>query len=289
MDSITHALIIAIVLTLAGRPDLAVYGILGAVLIDLDVAFGLFSGRDPRLYIFTHGGFTHSFAGALLITVFASIVGFLLSLALPSVMAPFGIMAIMAAGLGALSHLAADLLAYPGIPLLYPLSDKKFTLGIFGGPSVYIMVASIVYAVVILAGMATIQSPWYYVAFFLLAVGVGVLTKAFMALKTRGRTIGTIDPLRWLVIEDGPEDYRFYEYDLLYGISNPESYKKYVGLTPEEAKAAESRPDVRRMKYNSYVVTVEKKDGVITYRDPVREKGHIWYPPQYKTLDVAAE
>ena len=64
MDSLTHALIITIILAMADRPDLIPFGIMGAVLIDIDVVFSFFSNRDPRLYIFTHGGFTHSILGA---------------------------------------------------------------------------------------------------------------------------------------------------------------------------------------------------------------------------------
>jgi hypothetical protein len=34
-------------------------------------------------------------------------------------------------------------LAYPGIPILYPLSDRKYTLGIFAGPSLFLLVVII--------------------------------------------------------------------------------------------------------------------------------------------------
>ncbi len=289
MDSLTHALVIAIPLSLLGRADLAIYGIMGAVLIDVDVTFGLFSGRDPRLYIFTHGGFTHSFFGAFVVTLFSSVLAYPLSLAFPGIMAPFGPLAIVAIGAGALTHILADYLAYPGIPLLYPATDKKYTLGILGGPSALLMLASFAYVAAMALGLAGPGYPWPYAAFFGLVIAFSAGSRAWAALKVKGRTIATMNPFRWMVIEDRPDAYSFYVYDFFKGASPAETYEKYRGLTPGGAKRIEGRPEVRRLKYNSYVVTVEKKDGVITFRDPVRENGHIWYPPQHKSQSVAAE
>jgi len=289
VDSLTHALVIAIPLSLLGRADLAIYGIMGAVLIDVDVTFGLFSDRDPRLYIFTHGGFTHSFFGALVVTLLSSALAYPLSLALPGIMAPFGPLAVAAIGAGALTHIMADYLAYPGIPLLYPATDTKYTLGILGGPSVFLTVASLAYVAAMVPGHAWPGNPWPYAAFFCLVIAFSAGSRAWAAIKVKGRAIATMNPFRWMVIEDLPEAYSFYVYDFLKGASPAESYEKYRGLTPEEAKRIEGRPEVRRLKYNSYAVTVEKKDGVITFRDPVRENGHIWYPPQHKSQSVAAE
>lgn len=282
MDSLTHALIIAIPLALLGRTDLAIYGIMGAVLIDVDVLFGLFSGRDPRLYIFTHGGFTHSFIGALAITLLSTAVAYPLSLALPSIMAPFGPLAIAAIAAGALTHILADYFAYPGIPLLYPATDKKYTLGILGGPSAFLMLASLAYIATMALGLSSIGDPWPYAAFFGLVIAFSAGSKAWAATKVKGRTIATMNPLRWMVIEDLPYDYRFYAYDFFKGASPAESYEKYRGLAPGEIKKYEAMPEIRRLRYSSYIVTVEKDGPSITFRDPIREKGYIWYPPNFK-------
>lgn len=289
MDSLTHALLIAIPLSFIGRPDLAIYGIMGAVLIDADVLFGLFSGRDPRLYIFTHGGLTHSFFGAFMVTLFSSAMAYPLSLILPSIMAPFGPVAIAAIGAGAITHIAADYLAYPGIPLLYPATDKKYTLGILAGPSIYIMAASFAYISAMAMGFTGIENFWPFAAFFGLVIALSAGAKVWAATKVKGRTIATMNPMKWMVIEDLPNAYRFYVYDFFKGASQAESYEKYRGLTPGEAMRSMDNPEVRRLKYNSYIVTVEKNGRVITYRDPVRENGHIWYPPQHKSQSVAAE
>jgi len=304
VDSLTHALVIAIVLSLAGRPDLIPYGVVGAVLIDVDVLFNGFSDRDPRLYIFTHGGFTHSFFGAFLVALFAAIPAFLLSNVV--LIAPFGIATLGAIMAGALSHVMIDYLAYPGIPLLYPLSDKKRTLGILGGPSVFIMLASVAYIASMAAGLARIDMPWLFIAFFALVVALSAGSKTWMAfslllfaganssrnpsvripVKTKGRTIATINPFKWAVIEDTPDAYLYYQCDLLGRRSMAETYAKYRGITPAEAGKNDGMPEVRRLRYHSYIVTVEMDDGSITYRDPIREKGHIWYPPYYKKLCI---
>lgn len=283
MDSLTHALLIAIPLSLIGRPDLAIYGIMGAVLIDVDVFFGLFSGRDPRLYIFTHGGFTHSFFGAFVVTLFAAALAYPLSLALPSIMAPVGLPAIAVIAAGALTHIMVDYLAYPGIPLLYPATDKKYTLGILAGPSIYIMAASFTYIAAMATGYASMGTPWPFIAFFSLVIGICAVSKAAAALRVKGRTIATMNPLRWLVVEDQPDAYRFYAYDLLKGATPGESYKKLIGLAPPEVKIYEGLPEIKRLRYNSYIVTAEKNGDTVTFSDPIREKGHIWYPPDFKS------
>jgi inner membrane protein len=291
VDSISHALIITIILVLAGRPDLAVYGILGAVLIDIDAIFNLFSDRDPGLYIFTHGGFTHSFLGVFIISVPATLIAVLLSHLGPlaSFMAPFGPAAFAAVLAGALSHITIDYLAYPGIPLFYPLSDKKYTLGILGGPSGFIMAASLVFIVAMVFGYANINSPWPYITLFALILALSAATKAYAVIKTKGRTIATMNPFSWFVIEDTPEAYQFYQYDFLSGRSPIESYEKYKGIGAAEAEKNYARPELKRLRYHSYIVTVERNGDSITYRDPIREKKHIWYPPYFKSYSIAVD
>jgi inner membrane protein len=284
VDSITHALVIAVVLALAGRPDLIPYGVAGAVLIDVDVAFTRFSDRDPWLYIFTHGGFTHSFLGAFLVALLSAVPTFLLSLT--SLIAPFGVWALLAILAGAISHIALDYLAYPGIPLFYPLSDKKYTLGILGGPSALLMLASLIFVGAVIIGEARLDAPWPYVFFFALLLAFDAGAKLLMMEKTKGRTIATMSPLRWAVIEDTPEAYLFYQCDIRGRRTQAEAYVKYRGITPAEAWKNSGVPEGRRLRYHSYIVTVDADNSGITYHDPIREKGHIWYPPYYKTYHM---
>ena len=75
VDSLTHALFASILFTLIGHPELVPFAALGAVCPDVDILFQRFSDRDPRLYIFTHGGITHSIAGALTTSAGAALLG----------------------------------------------------------------------------------------------------------------------------------------------------------------------------------------------------------------------
>ena len=286
MDSLTHALIITIILVLVGRPDLVPFGIMGAVLIDVDVVFNFFSDRDPRLYIFTHGGFTHSFAGAFIISVCIVLLSVLLSLA--GLLPVLGIAALAAIAAGAVSHIAVDYLAYPGIPLLYPATDKKYTLGVLGGPSAFIMAGSIVFIALTLAGKASLDGSWIYVVYFGAILGFSAVTKCYAALKTKGRTIATMNPFKWIVIEDTPDSYRLHKYDFFNKSSAGHTFEKYTGIDRAGADRYIRLPEIKRLLYHSYIVTVEKNGSGITYRDPIREANYIWYPPYFKSYTVKA-
>jgi inner membrane protein len=284
VDSVSHALIITIVLALAGRPDLIPYGIMGAVLIDVDVSFNFFSRRDPRLYIFTHGGFTHSFMGVAIISTCVAIISLLVSFTglLPS----FGLFALAAIVAGALSHIIVDYLAYPGIPLFYPATDKKYTLGVLGGPSAFIMAGSIVFIGLVLAGKSDLSGSWAYVAYFGAVLGFSAITKCYASLKTTGRTIATMNPFKWMVIENTKDLYRFYQYDFFKPSSAVHTFEKYIGIDHSEAERYAGLPELKRLYYHSYVVTVEKNGDGIIYRDPIREGNYIWYPPYFKHFTV---
>ena len=286
MDSLTHALIITIILAMSGRPDLIPFGIMGAVLIDIDVMFSFFSDRDPRLYIFTHGGFTHSILGA---SIICACIAFLSALAsLTGLLPAFGIAALVAIIAGAISHIAVDYLAYPGIPLLYPATDKKYTLGVLGGPSALIMAGSIVFIVLLLTGEVGLDGSWAYVAYFGVILGFSVITKCYAALKTKGRAIATMNPFKWIVIEDTPGSYRFYQYDFFNTSSASHTFEKYTGIDRTGAERYVQLPELKRMFYHSYIVTVEKNGSGITYHDPIREANYIWYPPYFKSYTVNA-
>ena len=286
MDSLTHALIITIILVIVGSPELIPYGIMGAVLIDVDVVFSFFSDRDPRLYIFTHGGFTHSVLGVAIISACVALLSSLASLT--GLLPAFGTAALAAIVAGALSHIAADYLAYPGIPLFYPLSDKKYTLGIMGGPSGFIMLGSIIFIVLVLTGKASLDGSWVYVIYFGAILGFSTITKSYATIKTKGHTIATMNPFKWIVIDDLPGSYRFYKYDFFNRSSDSHTFEKYVGIDRAGAERYARLPELKRLFYHSYIVTVEKNGSGITYRDPIREANYIWYPPYFKSYTVNA-
>ena len=149
VDALSHALIVLILFSATGLTPLLPFAILGAVIMDVDIFFPFISDTNPSLYLFTHGGITHSLAGALVLSVLACLVTILIAsagiISLPA-LEGYGVYGFAAVLCGALAHLAIDVLACPGIPLLAPFADRKYTLGILPGPS--ILLAGVAFGVV---------------------------------------------------------------------------------------------------------------------------------------------
>jgi inner membrane protein len=280
VDSLTHALIASIVFTVIGHPELVPFAALGAVCPDVDIVFQRFSDRDPRLYLFTHGGITHSIIGALTTSAGAAVLSLIAAAALGySTTVP---LAFAAAAAGVLTHIGLDYLAYPGIPLLWPATDKKYTLGIAAGPTPYLLVASLVYAAFLLNGKASLDNPWLYAGFFAIVLAVAAGLQACVTLKTKGMAIPGFNPLKWLIVTDEPASYRVSSYHLFRGPTPIAVYEKLNGVSPEEARDLQSLPEVRRVHYHSYIVTASRNGETIIVADPLRDKGYLWYPPYFK-------
>lgn len=290
MDSLTHALAISVLFSLLGRPEWILPGIIGAVIIDIDVLFPRIFDRDSRYYLFTHGGITHSLLGAISLSAVMAVlyVGISYLLQMPSAMTDWYAYGVFDAILaGAFLHIGLDLLATPGIPLLAPLTDRKYALGIFAGPSIVILIGTIVYLALIAVGKATLADAMWYVAFFAGVTMFFALLKIFMKVRTTGRTMPLVNPFRWLVIEETPVAYKVYADTLFARDNSPRVYPKYAGgMTPADAEKYRSLPEVKRLAYNSYVVTVAKIGDSVVFRDPIRDDGIIWYPPRFKRLEL---
>ena len=287
MDSLTHALVASIVFTAIGHPELVPFAALGAVCPDVDFVFQRFSGHDPELYLFTHGGITHSIIGALTTSAGAAVLGLIAAAALGySAAVP---LAFVAAAAGVITHIALDYLAYPGIPLFWPWTDKKYTLGIAAGPTPYLLVASMVYAAFLLTGKASLDDPWIYAGFFLLVMAAAAVLKIRVNAKVKGMAIPGFNPMKWLIIAETPGSYVVFGYHLLRGRSTPTEFPKLHGIGPEEVRKLEVIPEVRRMRYHSYIVTAAREGKKIKLSDPLREHGYLWYPPYFKRYDVSPE
>lgn len=290
MDSLTHALAISVLMALMGRPEWILPGIIGAVIIDIDVLFPRIFDRDPRYYLFTHGGITHSLAGAVSLSAIMAVLFVAVSAALQipsSLTAGYGIGVFGAVLAGAFLHIGLDLLATPGIPLLFPATDRKFALGIFAGPSIVILLGTVVYIALMIAGRATLADGIWYAAFFAIVTLVFAVLKLSMKLRTSGRTMPLVNPFRWLVLEETPEAYRVHADTLFARDRSPRVYPKYAGgMTPEEAEKYRDLPEVKRLAYNSYIVTVAKIGDSVVFRDPVRDDDILWYPPHFKRLEL---
>jgi inner membrane protein len=284
VDSLTHALFASIVFAVIGHPELIPFAALGAVCPDVDFLFQRFSDRDPGLYIFTHGGITHSIIGALTTSVIATLAGLIAATAPGnSITVP---LAFIAAAAGVLTHITLDYLAYPGIPLLWPSTDKKYTLGIAAGPTPYLLIASMVYGAFLLTGRASIGDPWIYVGFFALVIAATAILKAYVTGKAGGMVIPGFSPLKWLIVADGPASYRVSGYHLFRGFTPAVEFAKLGGVTPEDVARLQSIPGVKRVRYHSYIVTVTANGESVVFADPLREHGYLWYPPYFKHIAV---
>jgi inner membrane protein len=290
VDLLTHALLLSLILTMLGRPELFLFGIAGAVAPDMDIFFPRFFDRHPRFYVFTHGGVTHSIPGAVVISVFLTPALVLLAEFVPShpgVMTVSWLAAFTAVLAGALLHVSMDFLAYPGIPVLFPVTDRKFTIGIFAGPNLFIMAASVFYVMMILSGAAGLSDYAPYAVFFFAVLGFGTVLKFFVKIRVNGRTIPTLNPFRWLVIHETADAYSVSVHTLFREEVSPRVFSKFTGIAPSEIRQYEMLPELKRLRYHSYITTVERTGSSIIFRDPFREEGFTWYPPYYANLRIA--
>jgi inner membrane protein len=282
VDTFTHTLSALVVFSIPVSGTLLPFAVLGAIIPDIDVVYHLVSRRNPRLYLFTHGGFTHSIAGSLLISSLAfGVAAGLANLGLlpganPALFGP-GSLAFMLGG--TLLHVLEDFLAYPGIPLLLPVTERKYTAGIFPGPSLVLFGVSLVFFTWAAMGVVGPTALGVYAAIFFGFIGASAAMKGYMALRHGGRTLPTFNPLRWLLIDETDHVYRIREYHLLRGVTASREVDRYRGVSPDEAARYGSLPEVRRHRYFSYLSVADRDGDRITFRDPLREDGTRPYPP----------
>jgi inner membrane protein len=289
VDAVTHALVAASLFLATGHPELVPFAVVGSVAIDIDILLMRFPERNPEYYVFTHGGFTHSICGSLLIgcIAFALVTGVTFTGAGAGLFgAGSGIPGLLAILVGSLTHISCDFLACPGIPLLYPFTERKYTAGIFAGPSLFLLVVSWTYIGTLLLSLMTFDDYRIWVAIFLSYIGIKALLKLSVAGTTDGVTIPTLNPLRWIVIREENGSYAIQTRHLLNGLTGPRIYPKFRNVDPEEIEPYRDLPEVRRHRYNSYITTVEKNGNIITFSDPLRSEGYMRYPFNHVTVDV---
>lgn len=306
MDAITHAFSAGLLMIATGNEPYIAFCIAGSVIPDIDFLFRRFSDPHPARYIFVHGGITHSLTGAATVSVMAGLVILTLSgtgflhLAVPAA-AAFGFIL-----LGAWLHVFLDFLASPGIPVLYLATERKYSAGIFAGPSMVLMAASLVFlAMIAITGPPTTAMWTVYGIFFVIfiALSAGVRAAAGMRARTeagnpgyttiRGTTVlPTLHPFRWIAIADCGENWRVRLTDLAGHVHSEREFDKHRGFSGDVAAAEavaerlRALPEVRRVYFNSYLVAVERTEEGVAFFDPLREAGVAWYPPYYARVGV---
>jgi inner membrane protein len=291
MDIFTHAVAILAILFATGNAVFIPFGVLGAVIIDIDMAYHFIARRSPPLYLLNHGGFTHSIAGAAILSTIAFFTTLVLSFTgVISEKIPGGILlpAVACVLGGAFLHLFLDYLASPGLPLLYPLTEKRFGLSMFLMPGYFLLtLTSIVFLVIVFFQGLTREIAETYAAIFLGILLISAGVKWYFQEKTHGRTYFlTHHPLRWIVIGEENTSYSVRTYDIMRGMIQEQTFEKYRNITPSEASRYDMLPDLRRHRYFSYITTIEKNGNEIIFHDPVRENGLVPYPTWYATVSV---
>ena len=290
VDSLTHALVAAILAYTAGLSHLLPFFVLGAVIIDVDILFSLFSRDNPSLYLFVHGGIAHSLGGAVVMSalayagvVLATFAG-LVNPAQSFGAGPAGAAAVLA---GAFLHLAMDLPASPGIPLLAPKSDTKYALFVLPGPSLLLMAVSLFFviwmalgAVTLAGGMAVYMAV--FCAFLLVRAIAFVITRP--ALRGAMLALPQPDPRCWLALYDRDGAWEAREYRLGKGCVASTGWPKYRDTSAAEVAPFLALPEVQRLRYHSYLVVAEKENGALVFSDPLRISGRVFYPPHYKMV-----
>ena len=289
MDALTHGLTISLILGGLGAGTLLFAGILGTIAPDLDVLFTPLSSRYPRLYILIHGGLTHSLAGGLPAALLAFFIALFLALYIP-VLQGGGIVltlgALLALISGTLLHLFFDLLAFPGIPLFWPATDRKYTLGIFPGPSLFVFGLTLVFLGLFFLGVIGIAAFSFYAVIFIAFLAGCAGLKLFASSRVTGTTIPTRHPLHWLILDDAEESYLLSRYHLFRGYGERSAFLKFDGVSEEEASRYRGLPEIRRLYFHSYIVTVRRDGEDLVFRDPLRDQGIFFYPPYYKIVRV---
>jgi inner membrane protein len=293
VDALSHALVAWILFAAAGLVPLLPFAVLGTVIPDADIFFSFISDKDPSLYLFTHGGIAHSLAGALILSFLSC--GVIHSLALAGIItfplvAGGGVFEFLAVLTGALLHLAIDVLACPGIPLLAPFSDRKYTIGILPGPSILLAFAAlglILVTVTQLLDFSRALQFYTLVVVIYLTVRGGFFLVA--CVRIRGHKVPKVNPFRWLAILEDEKYCTVREYSLVRGVIAESVVFRYKDTTAEDVKSLLCLPEVRRLFYYSYSVIAERTGTELILSDPLRENGYLYYPPHYKRVTIPME
>jgi inner membrane protein len=185
-------------------------------------------------------------------------------------------------------HLFIDFLACPGIPLLAPFSDRKFTSGLLPGPSVLVMAASAGTLVLLAAGRVPIVSAFeLYAAIVVLYLACRAGLFLYVRAMVPGRRVPTVNPFRWLVITEDDAAFTVRYYSVLYGFSRGDVIEKFRNTDAREVEPYFDLDEVRRLAFYSWIMTAEKDNATLVFSDPLREKGYVWYPHRFRRVRIS--
>ena len=276
----------------AGGQEFIIFGVIGAVILDADILFTLISRNRPSLYMYIHGGAAHSILGSAVMAICAYFIFYIFSVFSGGVLhypVPFhfGLPAAACTVGGAWLHVVLDYLATPGIPLFWPRSDEKYTVGVFAGPSFFMIVVSWTFLILLVLGRVSLSFLWIYGTLFLAFLFLRGAIRVIAFSRLPGDSFPTFNPLRWMVLRKEGASWSAGFFSLTGGsVGGIKNYPESTGVTADDLKKIETIPEVRRVRYNSYFTVTERNGEIITVKDPLREDGTIRYPPYYKHVRV---
>ncbi|MCK5233711.1 MAG: metal-dependent hydrolase [Candidatus Aenigmarchaeota archaeon] len=233
MDSFTHALLpflLAASMKKSRAFSAAVF--LGALSPDFDVIIS-WIGYILNIEILSHRGITHTllfgfFTAAIVLYIFSrkKIHGFFEKLIRRHFELEFSPLMLAAAYVGVLSHLFLDALTTRGIPLLYPLSAKRYSFELFFYIDVFLMVFGVLIAgyvflkrnnIVMDTAFARKMFVMYFV-FFAALTGLRIYEKgiAYDAIDAPDKkAYASPNPFVWSVVGIDDATISLYSYDAL--------------------------------------------------------------------------
>jgi inner membrane protein len=160
-----------------------------------------------------------------------------------------GVLPLLAVIAGAVLHVGVDFLSSPGIPVLYPLSDRKYSLNIFAGPSIFMFFISIIFGSLILLGWADQNDLILYMGVFIAILTVRSGLKGSIATRIPGRILPTPHLLKWVILNDRGTSVEVRRYQFFRGLSAVAVFPKFLNTTPEEILPYRDLPEVRRHQF----------------------------------------
>ncbi len=130
--------------------------IIGGIAPDLDVLISWIPILSPELYVLQHRGLTHTiFFAPITAIIFIFLTQYVEKLtskeSFHKIITPLNRQTSFSAFFGANLHLSLDLITYSGVPLLYPITSTRYSIGILTvfDPLITVLSAVLVFWVVI--------------------------------------------------------------------------------------------------------------------------------------------
>jgi len=201
---------------------------------------------------------------------------------------------------GMLIHLFLDYVTTRGIPLLYPLTTKRFAAEVFFFTDTYLMIVSLVIAIILFKMPSQSKNSTKFLLIFIIVfAGMGALrieekssTEQFFEVEVNAYP--TMNPFTWYALAEDDDKISIFEYD---GFDRTTKYNETVprlniisqgeGLEKALIIAGEL-PQVKMFKWRAYAVAVNAsfsdRAWELEYYDPIREAMFLDSPSIFRRI-----